>query len=69
MINVSDTTQETSLEVALNDYTNESDLYYSKEPGFVIWIIKRSSSLDSEDFRVKARMFALDSDFNSWCHL
>ena len=62
MINVSDTTQETSLEVALNDYTNESDLYYSKEPGFVIWIIKRSSSLDSEDFRVKARMFALDSD-------
>ena len=62
IVNVTDTTQETSLEVALNDYTNESDLYYSKEPGFVIWIIKRSSSLDSEDFRVKARMFALDSD-------
>ena len=40
IVNVTDTTQETSLEVALNDYTNESDLYYSKEPGFVIWIIK-----------------------------
>lgn len=62
MINVSDTTQETSLEVALNDYTNESDLYYSKEPGFVVWVINRSSSIDKEQFRVKARMFALDSD-------
>lgn len=62
MINVSNTTQETSLEVALNDYTNESDLYYSKEPGFVVWVINRSSSIDKEQFRVKARMFALDSD-------
>lgn len=62
MINVSDTTKETYILDALNDYTHDSDLYYSKDPGFVIWVIRRSSSLESEDFRVKARMFALDSD-------
>ncbi|MGN1252446.1 MAG: hypothetical protein ACI4US_06240 [Muribaculaceae bacterium] len=37
------------------------DVYYSKNPGFVVWILLDGQN-DSIDFKIKSRIFALDSD-------
>lgn len=65
LVNVEDSSIVTTIAEALIDSKvsdRESQLYYSKETGFVVWVIKRSSQLDPTDFMKKARMFALDSD-------
>lgn len=62
LFNIEDPSKETTVMEALNATTNESQLYYSKEAGFVVWVLKRSSQLNASDFTKKARMFALDSD-------
>lgn len=36
-------------------------IYYSKEPGFVVWLLNGGANL-SDVFKVKSRIFSLDSD-------
>lgn len=46
----------------LQKSSSESELYYSKNAGFVVWAIDRSANLNGQDFKKKARMFSIDSD-------
>ena len=41
---------------------NPNKLLYSRERGFVIWLINPSGVSDNESFRLNARKFALDTD-------
>ena len=63
LVSINDASKATSIVDALNaKMSGESELYYSKEPGFVVWVINRSSNLGKEDFMLKSRMFSIDSD-------
>lgn len=50
---------ETDLATVLN--SDQTGIYYSKEPGFVIWVLDRRRN-SPVDFHIPARMFALDAD-------
>lgn len=41
---------------------NPNKLFYSRERGFVVWLINPSGVSDNESFRLNARKFALDTD-------
>lgn len=41
---------------------NTNKLLYSRERGFVVWLINPSGVSDNESFRLNARKFALDTD-------
>ena len=41
---------------------NPNKLFYSRERGFVVWLINPSGISDNEAFRLNARIFALDTD-------
>jgi len=41
---------------------NPNKLLYSRERGFVVWLINPSGVSDNESFRLNARKFALDTD-------
>lgn len=62
LVNAEDHSIVTTLEEALMISDNDCQLYYSNEPGFVVWTLLRSDHMDRNDFLKKARMFALDSD-------
>ncbi len=61
LVCLEDSNQVNTLPEILNKGT-ENTLYYSKYPGFVIWILSRTISLDEIKFRINSRKFALDSD-------
>lgn len=41
---------------------NPNKLFYSRERGFVVWLINPSGISDNKSFRLNARIFALDTD-------
>ena len=52
--------QAVPLDVLLADVID--GVYFSKEPGFVIWIVPRSSDMKLDQYRSAARVWALDAD-------
>lgn len=62
LININDDSKLLTIADVLRKSSSESELYYSKNAGFVIWAIDRSANLNEKDFNKKARMFSIDSD-------
>ena len=61
LVNLEDTTKTTNLQELLCSDQTYTQIFLSKEPGFVVWFMSRGDS-DYKEFRVAARKFSLDSD-------
>lgn len=51
----------TTLSEIFNASRDKTELYYSKESGFVVWVLE-AGECNKDDFKVAARKFSLDSD-------
>lgn len=51
----------TTLPKIFKSSRNTTELYYSKESGFVVWILE-TGECNKKDFKIAARKFSLDSD-------
>lgn len=51
----------TTLSEIFNASRDKTELYYSKESGFVVWVLE-TGECNKDDFKVAARKFSLDSD-------
>lgn len=61
LVNLEDTTKITNLIELFNTDKTDTQVYLSKQPGFVVWFMNIGDS-DYKEFRVAARKFAIDSD-------
>ena len=57
-INLKDTTQEYTIQTLFKN--DKGGVYFSKEPGFVAWVIPKKSDLDK--YKQHIRQFTLDAD-------
>lgn len=51
----------TTLPTIFSSHQKGTELYYSKESGFIVWILG-TGECDKKEFRIAARKFSLDSD-------
>lgn len=51
----------TTLPIIFSSHQKGTELYYSKESGFIVWILG-TGECDKKEFRIAARKFSLDSD-------
>lgn len=56
-----ETAETTTLPDILASNHNTTDLFYSKESGFIIWVLE-TGECDKQEFKIDARKFSLDSD-------
>lgn len=61
LVNYDNESVTTTLSEIFKASRNNTELYYSKESGFVVWILE-TGECNKKDFRVAARKFSLDSD-------
>ena len=59
LIALEDSTSVTNIPEAMME--TGSKLYMSKDPGFIVWVLDKGRN-DTEEFRVSARKFSIDSD-------
>lgn len=57
-----DSIEKTVSELLDSDMQSSNEIYFSKERGFVIWVINTDSTIQAETFLQNARRFALDTD-------
>ena len=61
LVALDDSTEETNLVDCLGSDGDEMQVFISKTPGFVVWVLS-VGSCDYNDFRIAARQFSIDSD-------
>lgn len=61
LVNYDNESVTTTLPEIFKACRNNTELYYSKESGFIVWVLE-TGECDKEDFKVAARKFSLDSD-------
>lgn len=61
LINYDNKSVTTTLPEIFKESRNKTELYYSKESGFIVWVLE-IGECDKTEFKVAARKFSLDSD-------
>lgn len=61
LVNYDKESETTTLLEIFKAKKNKTQLYYSKESGFIVWVLK-TGECDKNDFKIAARKFSLDSD-------
>lgn len=61
LINYDNKSVTTTLPEIFKESRNKTELYYSKESGFIVWVLE-TGECNKTEFKVAARKFSLDSD-------